>query len=272
MKKSKTADIKSNVPLFGDEPTTKAPSKAKAVKSTPKASRASVRKTLEEPKPIAAGNLSDTKKKKTKPVKNENRIDSDSSVSSTDKSSTAKDKQKSSNKNRIAKQSAEDTVQKPATSRAGRDNSAKDSKNTSGVKQDSRKPVKADTSESKRSTDKRTDASTKSSTVRSKDRVRKSETDYPSADDGTDGSEKKVKGTKKLKTKYVVTDTLPAPCQITGKPVPVNDYPTLVEVVINGEKRNVSEWSIVKGVYHPGLDSEFLVHCLRFKRETVQTQ
>jgi hypothetical protein len=78
-------------------------------------------------------------------------------------------------------------------------------------------------------------------------------------------NEKSTKGVQRLKQRYVEIDYVPGPVALSEKPIPINDDPTLVRVIINGEKRDVSSWSIKNNVYYPGLDSEFLVHCLKYK-------
>lgn len=85
------------------------------------------------------------------------------------------------------------------------------------------------------------------------------------ANGGNIKNEKSTKGVQRLKQKYIEVDYVPGPVALSEKPIPINDDPTLVRVIIDGEKRDVSSWSIKNNIYYPGLDSEFLVHCLKYK-------
>lgn len=66
---------------------------------------------------------------------------------------------------------------------------------------------------------------------------------------------------KRKKNRYDTIYTLPGNSAIEGKPRPVKDDSSVVQVIIDGEERIVSVWAIEDGKYIPGKDSELLVHC-----------
>lgn len=68
---------------------------------------------------------------------------------------------------------------------------------------------------------------------------------------------------KRLKDRYQTTSSLPGPSTVERGPIPIKGEDFLVRITVNGVEKDVSPWSIKNGVYIPGLDSEFLVHCFR---------
>lgn len=68
---------------------------------------------------------------------------------------------------------------------------------------------------------------------------------------------------KRTKNRYQTTSSIPEPGAVEYGPVPIKGKEFLVRIKVRGEERDVSPWSIKNGIYIPGLDSEFLVHCYR---------
>ncbi len=65
---------------------------------------------------------------------------------------------------------------------------------------------------------------------------------------------------RNFRKSYTQTSVMPAPMRIDNGPIQVKDEPYLVQIIIGGSEMYVSPWSVKDGIYHPGLDSEFLVH------------
>lgn len=78
------------------------------------------------------------------------------------------------------------------------------------------------------------------------------------------GQSEVYRESKKLwkKRKRELTNRIPPPKRITGKPKQVGDDFSIVAINVGGEYMEVSSWSVIDGVYYPGKDSEFLVHRL----------
>lgn len=76
-------------------------------------------------------------------------------------------------------------------------------------------------------------------------------------------NEELFKSPRRRKHKQEKTSRIQPPRQITGKPKVINDF--LVSIIIDGEYIEVSPWSIKDGIYHQGLDSNFLVKYLCYK-------
>lgn len=175
---------------------------------------------------------------------------------------TRKKSKKSEAPDRNNKNTGTNTVQKPKRSGSSvQDNSAAD-KTDKGFKQRAGKRVKADNAECKTSTV----AKTKSAepVVPSAKGNRKTKIPDKRINGRTREAEIQAKAVARLKRKYNRIDYVPPPCAITGNPVPIKDDPFLVRITVNGEPRDVSCWSIRNKTYYPGLDSEFLVHCLSY--------
>lgn len=76
-------------------------------------------------------------------------------------------------------------------------------------------------------------------------------------------NEEIIKSAKRAtKTKRSRTNVILPPKQITGKPKFIRD--DLVAIVVDGEYLEVSPWSVKNGIYHQGLDSNFLVKYLHY--------
>ena len=76
-------------------------------------------------------------------------------------------------------------------------------------------------------------------------------------------NEEIIKSAKRAtKTKRSRTNVILPPKQITGKPKSIRD--DLVAIVVDGEYLEVSPWSVKNGIYHQGLDSNFLVKYLHY--------
>lgn len=73
-----------------------------------------------------------------------------------------------------------------------------------------------------------------------------------------------IKEAKKYwrKHRYDRAESISQPRPITGKPKRIDDDFSLVAVIVDGKYLEVSPWSIINGVYHPGLDSNFIVNRL----------
>lgn len=73
-----------------------------------------------------------------------------------------------------------------------------------------------------------------------------------------------IKEAKKYwrKHRYDRTESISQPRAITGKPKQIDDDFSLVSIMVDGKYLEVSPWSIINGVYHPGLDSNFIVNRL----------
>lgn len=76
-------------------------------------------------------------------------------------------------------------------------------------------------------------------------------------------NEEIFKRAKAHRHKQVRTNVILPPKQITGKPKSIRD--DLVAIVVDGEYLEVSPWSVKDGVYHQGLDSNFLVKYLHYE-------
>lgn len=265
MKKQKQNKVTS-VALFDDEPTPKPIDNTSSTKQ---------KKTSEKPKQLDTDKQSRVKKKSPDPVKNENVKHNNKHNNSTVIDSSNPDNKISSKevstRARRDKRKTEDTQQQSKHTKSVNTSDAKNTKDPARHNQTARKSVdivksKPDT----KSKEKQSECISEclDNCASAKEKHRKSKTNNRRTDVRDDKPEREVKGVKKLKRKYETVDSVPAPMTITGKPIPVINEPFLVEITVNGEKRNVSEWSVKNGVYHPGLDSEFLVHCLRYDTKT----
>lgn len=92
-------------------------------------------------------------------------------------------------------------------------------------------------------------------------RSRKSEDTEPRLDTKDDAN---IKEAKKYwrKHRYDRSESISQPRAITGKPKQIADDFSLVSIMVDGKYLEVSPWSIVRGIYHPGLDSNFIVNRL----------
>ena len=260
MKKTKQNKVTS-VALFDDEPTPKPIAKTSSTKQ---------KKTSAKLKPSDTDKQSHDKKKSSKPVKNENTKHNNSIDIVSSNLDNKISKEEVSTKSRRDTRKPKDNQQQSKDTKSINNVNTKITKDPGRRNQTARKPADSINSapgpKSKEKRPKHSDCLDDSTRV--KEKSRNSKTDNRRTDIRDNKPEREVKGVKKLKRKYEIVDSVPAPMTITGKPIPVINEPFLVEITVNGEKRNVSEWSVKNGVYHPGLDSEFLVHCLRYDTRT----
>lgn len=260
MRKSKEFAGDKGFALFDDEPAAKIEAEAASTKC---------KKTPEKQTSAVAINQSDTKKKTSKAVKNENNGNNDintvrcGSISNFNRD-TVESGKRVPGKIRAIKPAATYSVQKPTDVGTDHVNDTKVFKTSARNEQAAGKPIETIKSELKLQASKGTRARTRKIAGSHED-CGKSKKDNKSDDVRVDEPKKEVKGVKRLKQHYVIVDYVPSPSPITGKPVPVQDDGSLVEIVVNGEKRDVSVWSVQNGIYYPGLDGEFLVHCLKYK-------
>lgn len=185
---------------------------------------------------------------------------------SSDTAGTADNARKKSKKSeapvRNNKNTGTNTVQKPKRSRSSVQNNSAADKTDKGFKQRAGKRVKTDNAE--RKTAAVVKAKSAEPAVPSTKGNRKTKIPDKRINGRTREAEIQVKAVARLKRKYNRIDYVPPPCAITETPIPIKDDPFLVRITVNGEPRDVSCWSIRNKTYYPGLDSEFLVHCLSY--------
>lgn len=260
MKKQKQNKVTS-VALFDDELTPKPIDKTSSTKQ---------KKTSEKPKQLDTDKQSRVKKKSPDPVKNENTKYNNSADNDSSNPDNKISNKEVSTRARRDKRKTEDTQPQSKHTKSVNTSNTKNTKDPARHNQTARKsvdPVKPKPGTKSKEKQSECLSECLDNHTSAKEKHRKSKTDNRRTDIRATAHEREVKGVKgvkKLKRKYETVDSVPAPMTITGKPIPVINEPFLVEITVNGEKRNVSEWSVKNGVYHPGLDSEFLVHCLRY--------
>lgn len=263
----KKETVTNSVALFGEEP-----KEVKAsVKSKKEAKTVSIRKKEDDGEALKKKTNKLTSKKKavkkdeSKDNSNNSANKSRSVVSSKRSTSdtSSKSKKEVSRKPRTKSEGTSDTKQKSKTSKGSSssdtDNSVKKSDKVVKSRQ-SRKtdvePVKAEPDTSKRTRTKAVELSTGSE----KPAGRKQR--------DAEANEEILRRAKANRHKQTRTSIIQGPKQITGKPKSLRD--DLVAIVVDGEYLEVSPWSVKDGVYHQGLDSNFLVKYLHYDSVTTK--
>ena len=255
----KKDDVKKSVALFGDVIESN-PSKKEAKKT----SRSKKEAEGEDLKKKTSKSTSKTKTaKKDEPGNPTNISISKSSNSTSSKSSksvsNSKTKKEVKETSGRKQRGTSSTAQKSKTSKgSAASNADRNDKDLNKVVK-SRKSVKDNSKPSKdenpsaRKLGKKSDNSTRGNKEVERPKQRDSAT-----------NEEIIKSAKRAtKTKRSRTNVILPPKQITGKPKSIRD--DLVAIVVDGEYLEVSPWSVKNGIYHQGLDSNFLVKYLHYE-------
>lgn len=282
----KKKEIKTNsVALFGEEIVEKKEKKEK---------KKEVKKNSS--KPTKSSSKSDLTKKTNKLTSKKNSSKSDKEIKKNDtgiskskSSSNRKNSSSNSSTNSNSKRnSTKEKVQKVSvSSKRGSDNSSKErgnlaARNRKDIQTTSKGSRAASKSVARNPENKRNPRLKDESKERKSSGLRKSvetvedkasksratEQDTPRQEQTAWGNLTELrKEAKKSRKTYSQTERINYPQIVQWGPSPIKDDFSLVEIIVDGKMKIVSAWSVKNGMYYEGLDSEFLVNCLKYGSE-----
>lgn len=253
--------VSKSIALFGEEPeksniSTKS---KKEVKTVSKRKKEDDGEALKKKTNKLTSKKKTVKKDESKDNTNNSANKSRSTVSTkrAGVSTSSKTKKEVSGKSGTKQARASDSKQKPkAPKRSVASNTDTAVKRTDKTSK-SRQPTKTDVKsvETKSDTNKRSRAKADSITTGSEKPSGRKQRD-------AEANEEILRRAKANRHKQSRTSIVQGPKQITGKPKSIRD--DLVAIVVDGEYLEVSPWSVKDGIYHQGLDSNFLVKYLHY--------
>lgn len=260
----KSTNTPASIALFNDFEE----SKLAVKKSEPKKEISSLSSNLGSKSELKKESKQESKPKTKKAVKNDTGKSKSTSINKSSNSASSKSSKSASNsKTKKEVKETSGRKQRGTSSAAQKSKTSKRSAASNADRNDkdlnkavkSRKSVKDNSKPSKdenpstRKLGKKSDNSTRGN----------KEVERPKQRDSA-ANEEIIKSAKRAtKTKRSRTNVILPPKQITGKPKSIRD--DLVAIVVDGEYLEVSPWSVKNGVYHQGLDSNFLVKYLHYE-------
>lgn len=280
---AKKKETPKSIALFGNEEEEVKIVKKKSSKTTKSSSKSDIKTKKEKPSSKKKSSIKEKETKKnestnksTKPVSNKNSVGKSadvkksrtrSSSASTIVSSDKTDKTKKVNRvsSRTSQRGLQDSGEKSKrTTKRDKQVVSTTTKSTGRSKQSTDNGPKATRDVNKEDRRNCTRSSSKDSSVPVKDKVSRRE----EQEDGSYISKLRAEAKKIRKAgKYEITERISGPQEIEWGPKAVKDDYSIVEIIVGGKMKYVSPWSIKDKSYYEGLDSEFIVNCLKFKSD-----